>query len=123
MRRRFRITVEGKTYEVEVEEVGGKAVIPSKHNLPKSPLSEVVSISSAEIYFSGEVLAPAPGKVLKVSVKPGDTVRAGDELMVFESMKIETRIDAPVAGTVKEVRVKPGDTVKTRDIMIMIQPD
>lgn len=121
MKRKYRITVEGKTYEVEVEEMGRGIISESRINLPESPLSEVVSISTAESPASGEVRAPAPGKVLKVSVSAGDKVREGDDLLVLESMKIETRIGAPRAGTVKEVRVKAGDTVKTGDMMVLIQ--
>ncbi len=120
MKRRFRITLEGKTYDVEVEEIGretgreGSSGIPSR----ASPAASAVSVHGSE---TGEVFAPAPGKVLSVSVRPGDFVKAGDELLLLESMKIETRIEAHISGRVSEVKVSPGDTVKTRDLMVVIQ--
>jgi biotin carboxyl carrier protein len=120
LKRRFRITFEGKTYELEVEEIGLEAASEAGRAGSSPPSYSVSSLAELST-GSGQVLAPAPGKVLKVSVQPGDTVRSGDELLVLESMKIETRIQAPVTGQVSDVKVKPGDTVKTGELMVVIQ--
>jgi len=64
--------------------------------------------------------APMPGKVLKVNVKAGDAVKAGDVLMVTEAMKMETNIKAKADGTVGEVKFKEGDKVEKEDLVIVM---
>ena len=64
--------------------------------------------------------APMPGKVLKVNVKPGDSVKAGDVLMVTEAMKMETNIKARANGTVAEVKFKEGDKVEKEDLVFVM---
>ena len=65
--------------------------------------------------------APLPGKILKVSVKPGDTVSEGDEVCTIESMKMENPILTAVSGTVKEISVAAGAMVKAGDILATIE--
>ena len=60
---------------------------------------------------SGDVVAPMPGKIVNVAVKPGDTVNVHDSLMILEAMKMEHRIDAPIAGVVAALHVAHGDLV------------
>ena len=60
---------------------------------------------------SGNVTAPMPGKIVSVAVKPGDTVKMHDLLVILEAMKMEHRIDAPLAGTVGTVHIAAGDLV------------
>lgn len=67
------------------------------------------------------LIAPVPGKVFKVNVAPGDAVDVDDEVIVLESMKMETPIFSPVAGTVVEVLVKEGDVVNEEDILAVIE--
>ena len=64
--------------------------------------------------------APMPGKVLKVNVKPGDGIKAGDVLMVTEAMKMETNIKAKTDGSVAEVKFKEGDKVEKEDLVIVM---
>ncbi|WP_306537131.1 pyruvate carboxylase [Geobacter sp.] len=64
--------------------------------------------------------APMPGKVLKLNVKAGDEVKAGDVLMVTEAMKMETNIKAKEDGTVAEVKFKEGDKVEKEDLLIVM---
>ena len=64
--------------------------------------------------------APMPGKVFKVNVKAGDTVKAGDVLMVTEAMKMETNIKAKADAQVAEVRFKEGDKVEKEDLVIVL---
>ena len=65
--------------------------------------------SSAE--HDGGLVAPMPGKVLEVLVKPDQTVKAGEPLMVLEAMKMEHRIVASADGTVRAIHFEPGDQV------------
>ena len=60
----------------------------------------------------GQVLAPMPGKIIKVLVKDGETVSAGQALIVMEAMKMEYTLKAPISGKVKSVKSKEGDQVK-----------
>ncbi len=64
--------------------------------------------------------APMPGKVLKLNVKAGDAVKAGDVLMVTEAMKMETNIKAKEDGAVAEVKFKEGDKVEKEDLVIVM---
>jgi pyruvate carboxylase len=64
--------------------------------------------------------APMPGKVLKLNVKPGDEVKAGDTLMVTEAMKMETNIKAKADGKIAEVKFKEGDKVEKEDLIIVL---
>ena len=64
--------------------------------------------------------APMPGKVLKVNVKPGDTFKAGDVLIVTEAMKMETNIKAKTDGAVADVKFKEGEKVEKEDLVIVI---
>ncbi|MEX1300127.1 MAG: biotin/lipoyl-containing protein [Desulfotignum sp.] len=71
--------------------------------------------------MSTEILAPMPGTIIDVSVKPGDAVEEGDEMLVLEAMKMENPIVATVDGTVKEVMVNVDDKVATNQVMVVIE--
>ncbi len=64
--------------------------------------------------------APLPGKITHVAVQAGDTVKAGDTLLVIEAMKMENELRAGAPGTVAEVRVQAGQTVNGGDVLIVI---
>jgi 3-methylcrotonyl-CoA carboxylase alpha subunit len=69
----------------------------------------------------GRIIAPMPGRVLGLFVKPGQTVAQGDRLAVLEAMKMEHRLTAPVAGTVKAVAVGEGDQVSEGALIVEIE--
>ena len=71
---------------------------------------------------AAEVIAPMPGKVLKVLVRDGDLVEAGQPLVVIEAMKMETTLAAESAATVKHVRVEEGQTVDHGAVLIELSP-
>jgi len=64
--------------------------------------------------------APMPGKLLKVNIKAGDQVKAGDILMVTEAMKLETNIKAKTDGAIAEVKFMEGETVEKEDLLIVL---
>ncbi len=70
--------------------------------------------------MSGAMTAPMPGTVLRILVKEGQEVQAGDVLMVVEAMKMENEVKAHSAGTVKEIMVTEGKSVQTGDPLIII---
>lgn len=115
--KRFNITVNGKAYDVAVEEItDGSAPVVSA---PKSaPTSAPVSAPAG----AGEkVTAPMPGTILDVKVSVGDTVTKGQAIMVLEAMKMENDIVAPCDGKVTSVTVKKGDTVNSADTLATVQ--
>lgn len=71
----------------------------------------------------GRVNAEIPGVVVSVAVEVGQTVHAGDALLVLEAMKMQNEIDAPVAGTVEEIRVQPGQSVNAGDLLVVVTPE
>ena len=70
---------------------------------------------------TGGFVAPMPGTVLEVRVAAGDTVSAGDTLIVLEAMKMEHHMNAPADGVVAEVRVEAGGSVATGDLLLIFE--
>jgi len=67
------------------------------------------------------LVAPLPGRIVKVAVKPGDRVEKGATLLVIEAMKMENEFRAGASGTVAEVRVEPGQAVNGGDVLVVIR--
>jgi biotin carboxyl carrier protein len=67
------------------------------------------------------ILAPMPGKVVRLLVQPGDTVEAGQGLVVVEAMKMQNEMKCAHAGTVREVRAAVGDTVAAGQVLVVIE--
>lgn len=117
--KRFNITVNGKAYDVAVEEVGaGSAPAAS----PVQAVAPAAVPTPAAAPAGGTLVkSPMPGNILDVKVNAGDTVSEGQVLMVLEAMKMENDIVAPKAGTVASVNVKKGDSVNRDDLLASIQ--
>ncbi len=118
----LRITVNGKTYDVQVEELSeGSAVsapaAPVSVPAPAAPAAEAPSAAPAD---GEEILCPMPGTVLSVNVKAGDKISKGDVIVVFEAMKMENEIKAPRDCTVLSVDVSKDDTVETGALIATI---
>ena len=122
--KRYQITVNGKSYDVQVEELapGAPVSTPAPAAAPAAPAPAPVSAPapSAAPAAGTQIKAPMPGNILEVRVAPGAQVAAGDVLLILEAMKMENEILAPAAGTVKEMRVKKGDTVNSDDLLAVI---
>jgi biotin carboxyl carrier protein len=65
--------------------------------------------------------APMPGRVIQVMKSPGDSVTAGESLMVVEAMKMQNDIGSPKTGTVVEIKVKPGQTVAAGEVLAVVE--
>jgi glutaconyl-CoA decarboxylase len=127
--RKFRISVNGKTYEVEVEEIGGSPQVAKVFEMPKAaPVTAGTPVAAAvattpppSAKSSGkDVTAPIPGKILKVPVTKGQKVSTGDLLMVIEAMKMENEVLADEPATVADILVKEGDTVASGAVLIKL---
>ena len=129
--RKFRITIEGEAYEVEVEEIGeeqpgpaASATPPPVKAAPPPPSPPPVAERQPPARVTvdeGVVSAPMPGTVVAINVNVGDAVEAGTVLLTLESMKIKTDISAPKAGRVKEIHVTQGKYVRTREALVSIE--
>ena len=125
------VVVNGVAYEVEIE--GAKTLPASKPQVapaPKSANSAMITpsgaappprIAAAAPTSGYAVKCPLPGTVLGVKVAVGDTVTAGQTLLVLEAMKMENNIDADRGGVVKEILVQQGATVMEGDNLIVIE--
>ena len=112
MKRKFNVTVDGKTYTVEVEEVHEKGEVPSQVSPPKSWLSvRKRTVSPRAPVGDGVIIAPLPGVVSDLRVSKGDSVDAGAVLLVLEAMKMENEIHSPSGGVVEEVYIEIGEQV------------
>jgi len=68
-----------------------------------------------------EIKAQITGVVFQVVARPGDTVKAGDPILVLESMKMEIPVEVPRAGTVAEIKVKEGETVQEGHTVALLE--
>lgn len=106
-----KVTVDGKAYEVVFD--GNDAVVNGKRYAVSTTASDVKAETKAAAPAGGaKVEAPVPGAVLRLSVKDGDRVSEGQEIIVLEAMKMETPVSAPASGTIHFL-VKQGDQVQT----------
>lgn len=120
--RKFKVTVNGTSYNVEVEEESksvtavpcGQAVAPAAH--APSPAAAPVEIAAGD----SAIKAPMPGKITKVLVKKGDKVKKGDVLMILEAMKMQNEITSPASGCVTMMNAVNGKSVKPGEVMAVI---
>lgn len=122
--KRFNITVNGKAYDVAVEEVTGGAPVAAAPAAPvqaATPAAAPAPTAAPAVTGGTAVNAPMPGTILDVKVNVGDTVAEGQILMILEAMKMENDIVAPVAGKVAAINVKKGDSVNSNDALASIQ--
>ncbi len=117
--RKFLINVNGTSYEVEVEEVGGAAPVaaPAPAAAPKA----APAAAPAAVPAGGKKInAPMPGTVVDVKVNAGDTVKKGQILVILEAMKMENEIMAPEDGKVVSVVTTKGAAVNTGDALVVL---
>ena len=122
--RKFQITVNGQSYEVEVEEVGGvsaPAAAPAPVAAPKAAAPAAPKAAAAAPAGAEAVNAPMPGNINAVKVAAGQNVKKGDVLVILEAMKMENEIMAPRDGVVASVAVTKGATVNTGDLLVSLK--
>ena len=135
--RKFNISVNGKSYEVEVEEIGGApsaqpapaapkaAATPSPAPAaaptpaPKAAPAPAASAGSAPANAT-KISAPMPGTIVDIVVSQGQSVKKGDVLCILEAMKMENEIMAPSDGTVVGIYTQKGASVNSGDLLVAL---
>ncbi len=131
----YKVTLNGKVYEVEVEK--GEAVIQAEYEAalpaapaapaPAAPAAPAPSVAAASAAApaaqagAGTVPSPLPGNINEVRFSAGQTVKAGDVVIILEAMKMENEIVAPKAGTLTKIHVQKGAVVNTGDPLFDVE--
>ncbi|MBP5489010.1 MAG: acetyl-CoA carboxylase biotin carboxyl carrier protein subunit [Lachnospiraceae bacterium] len=126
---KYRITLEGKTYEMEIELMGEGAaspVAPRKENketvsAPKVSAESAPATSAAVVGSAGAVVAPMPGTVIRIEKGEGSAVKAGELVLILEAMKMENEILAPADGTITAMNCTAGGTVAGGDVLFEVK--
>jgi len=130
MDKKFKITVDGKSYNVVVEDlsVGSSMTIPSPGDMvvPMTPVAvSEAPIAAPVVATSGagadDKTSPLGGIVVSVEVSVGQQVKAGDIVVVIEAMKMKTKVTAHKSGNVTNIAVKPGDAVALGQVLLTIR--
>ena len=111
--KKYRVTVNGTAYEIELEELTGAA--------PAAAAAPSAAPAAAAPAGGEQVTSPMPGTILDIKVSQGASVKKGDVLMILEAMKMENSITTDYAGTVKQILVKPGEIVPTDAVLVVVE--
>ena len=111
----YKVKVNGKVYEVELEAVSEQAgsVAPSAKAEEKP--------AAAPVTGGQGIKAPIAGKVVALKVKVGDVIKVGDIVGVIEAMKLENEVPSPVAGKVAAINAKVGSVVANGEVIITLE--
>lgn len=128
---KYKLTIDGKTYEVELEPLEQDTRRPELGSLtgsaPRSaaapgqpfPPPPATPPGAAAPVDEGKVCrSPIAGVVVRVSAQVGQAIQAGDVLMVLEAMKMETSISSPIAGKVAKINAAVGDAVQGGQVLV-----
>ena len=132
---KYKVTLNNRVYEVEVEE--GSAMLIDEYesvapvsSAPAAPAPQAVAapaapapaaVAPAAALAAGEVIkSPMPGNILKINVTQGQRVEEGDVLLILEAMKMENEVVATKSGTVAQIVVSSGNVVETGSPLVVI---
>lgn len=134
--KKYNITVNGTSYEVEVEEINEAGTTEVKSSVqtqtnskpaPKKVVEKAVKKETpkapvaASVPSGGTTVeAPMPGVILDIKVNVGDEVQAGDVILILEAMKMENEITAPASGKVSAIHASKGNNVGSGDVLISL---
>lgn len=127
--KRLRITIEGKTYDVDVEILGEEAnevrsapaQVASARAQPAAAAPKPAAPKAAPVSAgAGQVPSPLSGTVVSIDTQVGQAIAEGQRLITLEAMKMHTIISAPQGGTVSAILVHPGNAVEEGQILITL---
>lgn len=111
--KKYRVTVNGTAYEIELEELTGAAPAPAAAAPAPAPAAAPAG--------GEQVTSPMPGTILDVKVSQGASVKKGDVLMILEAMKMENEIMCPCDGKVASLHAAKGAAVESGTLLCVIQ--
>lgn len=134
----FKFTISGNTYEVDIKSFDGKTADIEVNGTPYAvelqkevKKTKTPTLVRAELPDRGgdkiakkekgtpvPVIAPLPGSIIDIFVKPGDVVKKGQPILIMEAMKMENRIQAEIDGVVESVKIERGSVVLQGDLLI-----
>ncbi len=123
---KYKVTLNEKTYEVEVE--AGKAMLldeyeayaPAPAPAAAAPAAPAPAPAAAVTAAGDTISAPMPGNILRIEVNQGDAVKKGQTLLILEAMKMENEIAAPRDGTVAQIVTAKGAVVETGTPLLVL---
>ena len=125
---KLNITIDSKTYEVDVEAAEPETPAPPRGwtmdsapvRVPAAAASPAATkpLNATPVDEAKVCRSPVSGIVVRVATQPGQTLQVGDVLLVLEAMKMETSVTSPVAGKVAAIKVAQGDSVQSGQVMV-----
>ena len=122
----FSLLIDGVSHVADVDDVAGACIVEiggERYSIQVEEQTRYIIRTRGGVAGEGgghTLKAPLPGKVTHVAVQAGDTVAAGQALVVIEAMKMENELKATAPGTVREVRVSAGQAVNAGDVLVVI---
>lgn len=128
---KYRIILEGKTYEMEIElmeeasapQPAGRTAYKEYKGGAKDSTVRLIDPSAQKVTTShpGTVISPMPGTVMKLNKAEGDEVKAGEIVLILEAMKMENEIPASISGKIVKMNCTAGVTVAGGEVLFEIQ--
>lgn len=124
---KYKVTLNNRTYEVEVEE--GEAMLVDEYEAyapaaaapaPAAPVQAAVAAPAQAVAAGEAIKSPMPGNILQIKVSQGQHVNEGEVVIILEAMKMENEIVASKSGTVAQVLVSKGSVVETGSPLLVI---
>jgi biotin carboxyl carrier protein len=127
---KYRIKLNGKVYEMEVELVDENSVpqpvkaassATAPATMHETPVQSTVVAPSSTVNQAGAITSPLQGTIIKINAANGDAVKAGQTIIVLEAMKMQNDIAAPKDGTLSDLAVGVGDNVKSGQVLCVVK--
>jgi glutaconyl-CoA/methylmalonyl-CoA decarboxylase subunit gamma len=124
--KKFKVKVNNKSYDVEVEEVksGASSDLAFGEKKPAPVMASIKKAGTTKGKITAgsfTIKAPLPGLIVEIAVETGKVVKQGEKILILEAMKMENAILAPISGTIDKIDVKVGDSVNGNQKMIVIK--
>ena len=125
----YSLLYEGKSYEMEIN----RNTIKNNYSVQSNGDQWNIQVVDAEVRYQRNhqkgkleskvnyISSPMPGKVVKILVKPGQKVKAGETLIIISAMKMESEYKAPKDATIKKINVKEGDNIEGNEVLITLE--
>lgn len=123
----FSLLVDGHSCEVALEKHEDRYTAHFYDHAPEFAFSEARKFKAGELAKKAtstgpvKIMAPMPGKIVRIPVAENTAVQEGTPLVVMEAMKMQNEFRAPRAGTVKKIQVKEGDTVAAQQVLVILE--